>query len=181
MNGNGSEKPLAYLDSNIFFRLYDDKASKDVLDALEKLADNDAIELVTSKETMAELQREERQIKRVTFKLLYRLIKKAKEHSLTYQEEVGAWGTMQWGDPWGGGIVTCTKPLFTELRRIFPDEPDAKHIAQAIMENCNYFVTLDKKTIINKAVPHSKLLLAIGNGIQFLTPQELALALEKNP
>jgi len=43
---------------------------------------------------------------------------------------------------------TIEDPLYTELKKILPDENDALHVFQAMKSGCIYFVTTDRKTIL---------------------------------
>lgn len=168
-----------YLDTCVLMRLFDQDVTKDDLRSLEIIADNPDIVLVTSDETYAEISKEVDQKKRTTYKLLYRLIEKT-NHPSVYIEHVGGWGTFAWGEaPWGGGTVAREKPLYTALRSVFPDEPDVKHIAQASMEQCEYFLTFDVKTIISKAKANAELINNVCNGLAFLTPEYLVRRISK--
>ncbi len=50
----------------------------------------------------------------------------------------------------GQGIIPFARedPVFTKLKEILPDETDQHHLYQAIRNSCDYFMTLDKKTIL---------------------------------
>lgn len=64
------------------------------------------------------------------------------------------------------------KPLLKKLRNIF-DSDDAEHIFQAIVGGCRYFITIDKKTILNRVEDKKVLLEEICPDLEFVSPSEL--------
>jgi hypothetical protein len=71
----------------------------------------------------------------------------------------------------GGG--QRTDPLFKALQGILPDEPDARHIFQAVKNKVDYFLTVDKRTILRHRV-------AVENccGIKVFNPKEMVQVIE---
>jgi hypothetical protein len=63
--------------------------------------------------------------------------------------------------------------LFKGLRSILPDEADARHVFQAVKNGVNYFLTVDKKTILRHRA-------AVENycGIKVFSPKEMVEVIE---
>jgi len=94
------------------------------------------------------------------------------EKSQNFVEKVSraGWGAVMWGEaPWGGGVVDVD-PVFQKIRSIFPGEADQRHIFLAIRNKIEYFVTYDKKTILNQAKEHEREIQELG--IKILSPLE---------
>ena len=72
----------------------------------------------------------------------------------------------------GHDIMFTDRELLRKLEQVF-DPPDAEHIYQAIQGGCRYFVTLDKKSILDRIEPNQALLDTICNGMEFLPPSDL--------
>jgi len=53
-----------------------------------------------------------------------------------------------WLDPNTGTVVQS--PVYASLRRILPDEPDARMIAIGVEHSQDYFMTDDRKSILNR-------------------------------
>ena len=70
----------------------------------------------------------------------------------------------------GGG--TRVDPLYSELKRLLPDEFDVQHVFQAIKSGADYFVTTDSRTILRYSEA-----LQSKYGLRAITPSELAGAL----
>lgn len=115
-------------------------------DALDTLCDLDNIDLTTSRKSLDEFLNYKGRDLRVALKLIYKIINKTPSRpSLSYS---GGWGSAPWGTmSWGGGSTQDIKR--TKLREIF-DLIDADHIYEASESNCQYFLTLDRKTILKR-------------------------------
>jgi hypothetical protein len=63
--------------------------------------------------------------------------------------------------------------LFKALRSILPDEPDVRHVFHAVKNGVNYFLTVDKRTILRHRV-------AVENccGIKIFDPKEMVQVIE---
>ena len=82
------------------------------------------------------------------------------------------YGQVMFNEAAFNGSVDRENPLFTQLKTIF-DLDDAEHIFQAHKRNMDYFLTLDKKTIINRAVLNKDKLQQTGISLKFVLPTEL--------
>jgi len=159
-----------YIDTCIFSRLLDLKITNNELEALNLVSDIEKLEFITSEKTLEEFLNTKDDKRRKALRVLFRLVTKVKNIHLT-QTEPALWGTIMWGEaPWGGG-VTREKPLFKKLKNIF-DADDSNHIFQAINNECDYFLTLDRKTILSRIKPNKNELATITK-MQFVSPLEL--------
>ena len=70
------------------------------------------------------------------------------------------------------GFAEKEDTLVSRLKVIF-DKDDAEHIYQAQKNNMDYFLTLDKKTILNRASSNRDKLTAAKVTIRFVLPAEL--------
>lgn len=154
----------AYLDTCIVSGLAKEDIADQELKALDKLLEyskNDLISLFTSNSTLDELQKipEKYRSKHLRIYNLLSDIPTAVKSNVTNVLFMP------------GPILFLKNAdyLFTELKNILPDEKDAEHILNAAKQNIIYFVTLDKKTILEfsekieikakiKAVKPSKLI-----------------------
>jgi len=70
-------------------------------------------------------------------------------------------------------------PLFTKLKQIF-DKDDAELIFQAEKNNLDYFLTLDKRTILNRLREKEDQLKEIGLKVKIVSPSQLVKELQLN-
>lgn len=78
--------------------------------------------------------------------------------------------------PFGGG-VTRVDQQYAKLKEIF-DHEDSFHIFQAIKNDCIYFLTLDKKTILSIADANKKVVKEITQ-MKFVSPVQLSHLLSR--
>lgn len=171
------KKNLTYVDTCILSRIVDLRFSKKIGDAVNILCDIDNVEMVTSPKTLDEFMKATDDKKRTALKLLFKIISKLqKKETLIYNP--ATWGSGVWGEfVWGGGS-NSEDPDYTKIKKIF-DIDDADHIYQAHKNNCDYFLTLDKKTILDRAKTYEKDLLSIPVKMKFVNPVDLVEKLSK--
>jgi predicted nucleic acid-binding protein len=166
-----------YVDNALVSRFTDPLKGKDFsisdadAEAILKICSS-KVELVTSDETLNEVldatDLKQRAMLVLITTLATRVPSQPTMHSLS-----GSIGSMAVGaTPIGGGGV-YVDPLLSALWGIF-DQGDAKHVFQAIKNDCSYFVTLDQKTIVARAKEKSVELSRICPNLKFVTPTELA-------
>ena len=162
-----------YLDTNILSRIPDLKVSEETANALAKLAGLGMIRFVTSQKTKQEILRTSSQQRSSLLQFLYALIEKVPTYTVHYSGAIGAApiGATPIGGDW-------TDPAYSELKRIF-DADDAEHIIQALRAKCDYFMTLDRKTILNRAQHHLNELKGVCGGMALLSPEDLVCHIEK--
>jgi len=97
---------------------------------------------------------------RPSHSIVYDLLREIKLSNYSYSDS----GLMMMG--MGGGAREDA--VFTELKTLLPDEPDAKHVFQAIKGSANVFLTVDSKTILKH-----KDILEKTYPIKMLLPSEL--------
>jgi hypothetical protein len=93
-------------------------------------------------------------------------------------EHSGAYGEGAYGEgPYSGG---WTDPIYQALKAVF-DPADAAHIAHAVHSNCEYFLTLDQKTILDRVKKHAAAVKDACGGLRFVTPEQLVQELRLSP
>jgi hypothetical protein len=155
------------LDTNILSRIPDLKLSEKSARAYEELSKRTDVKLVTSPKTSREIRDTPNQTRASILQFLYSLFQKVPMHTAVYSGCLG--GAPLGCTPLGGGM---TSPIFRELMTIF-DHDDAEHIFQAIKSGCNYFLTLDRKSILNKIEVNSEKLLVLCPNLVFASPEEI--------
>ena len=138
-----------YLDTCVLSNLLQNEIDDDQLDALDYIVDDKELELVTSNKTLDEFLNTPDDRRRKSLKVLFKIIGKvyAPPHKRHYSGLVGdaPFGVV----PMGGGSVTVVDGLSSGLCKIF-DENDAEHIYISKKSGCDYFLTLDRRTILNR-------------------------------
>jgi len=103
--------------------------------------------------------------------VIYSLFKKVPEKN--YLEGYTATlGSAALGTVALGGGFSRESPLYTFLKTIF-DPDDAQHIFQAESNGVQYFLTLDERTILNRAKSNNLLLAQNGVKIKFASPVDI--------
>ncbi len=95
------------------------------------------------------------------------------------------WGDYGWGcGPWGGGQKSHYK-LLDRIREAVgnetpensKDDRDARHLMHSVLYGCDFFLTMDYKTIVDKLSPMPKNLEVFleknGFSLNIVTPSEL--------
>jgi hypothetical protein len=143
---------------------------KEQLKALEKIYDCNYINLVVSEEIFKEFVKTKENNIRIALKLFYKLIKKIDTANII-RFEVG-W-SFPWKFPINFGVAEEDK-IFSKLKKIFKNG-DELHIYNAIKADCEYFLTLDYRTILNK-IKKCKVaeeMKEICPNLRFVDPKEL--------
>jgi hypothetical protein len=137
-------------------------------DALDLISDLEGVMMMTSQKTLDEFKNSKDKNLMVALKLIYKIISKTPTRpSMSY----GGWGSGSWGAvPFGGG--STQDPKLTKLRSIFK-QVDASHIYEASESGCNYFLTTDRKTILNKYKSRKTEIDAFVGGLRIVDPVEL--------
>lgn len=143
------DKKLIYLDTCVLSRITDLKFESDIANALEKICDSEKTELVTSDKTLEEFNNVKNDKKKTAFRLIYKLISKIQKKNPIIVTNSALFGDALFGSVPFGGDDSHVDELLIELNKFF-DKDDSDHIYQAIKNDCDYFLTLDYKTIINR-------------------------------
>jgi len=134
-----------YIDNCVFSKLLRDTIDdKEQLKALEKIYDCDYINLVVSEEIFKEFIKTKEDNIRIALKLIYKLIKKIDTADIIRFK--GGF-SVPFSFPISFGTVVEDE-IFSKLKKIFKNG-DEVHIYNAIKSDCKYFLTLDRKTILD--------------------------------
>ncbi len=138
-----------YLDTCVLSRLVDNGMSDDQLEALERIADDKNIDLVSSKKTLEEFETTSALRKKRNLKVLFKLVQKvfAPPAVSHYSGLIG--DTPIGVALMGGGSGSWEHPTYSRLKSVF-DNDDAEHIYIAKEGGCDVFLTLDFRTIIRR-------------------------------
>lgn len=161
-----------YLDTNILSRVADLKLSGRAARAYPMLAENGEVVLLTSSETKRELARTPEPVRNDVLRFLCALIEKVPDRIGEVSAVIGRarYGTTMYG----GGLVD---PRLEGLRAIFEPE-DAKHIFLAASAGCDYFLTLDEKTILSRARARAAEVVRLCGSMRLASPEEIMDLLE---
>ena len=152
--------------------MVDMRINQERADAYAKLADAPNIRFVTSEKASEEVRRATSQQRSAVLQLLVAFIEKVEGKRLEYARAYGegAYGAGLYGGAW-------TDPLFAQLKSIF-DTDDAEHVAQAVHADCDFFLTLDERTILDRVARHRDVVDGVCGGMRFATPEGLANELQ---
>jgi len=159
-----------YLDTNIVSRYKTLKGIKPIYAvALSVIKKNSArFDFYTSKKVKDELDNRPSNPSGVIYNLFKKVPEKNYLEGFAATYGSAAYGTMGYG----GGGGSRENSLYTFLKTIF-DLDDAQHIFQAEINGIEYFLTLDEKTILNRAKLHDLPFTQKGLKIKFVSPVEL--------
>ena len=167
-----------YLDTNIVSRYGSLKGIKPTFTAaLAAIKNNPArFDFYTSKKVKDELDNRASRPEGVVYTLFQRVPEK--NYLEGYSSALGSapLGAMAFG----GGGGSRESPLYTFLKTIF-DPDDAQHIFQAESNGVQYFLTLDEKTILNRAKANDALLTQRGVRTKFVSPVDVEALPCKDP
>jgi len=174
--GNAERRKISiYLDTSIVSRIRDYGRLDDAAaQALEKLSEfSHQIHYVTSDTLTNEVARTKDPRTRGALLLFAAIIDKV---PWEVPEHPGGWGGAPFGVmPWGA--AGWTHPLYAGLSEIF-DRLDAHHLFLAVRAECDYFLTLDRKTIIERATAEQTRVSELCGKTTIVDPQELCRTLE---
>lgn len=165
------KKRTIYLDTNILSELHESDMAESIALALARLVEIEGINFVTSIKTKAEILRTPDKVKNAKLQIFYAFINKTPIRRI-YISHGGAIGTGAIGaDALGGGGWDEPDPLYVQLETIF-EEDDAHHIFQAVVGNCDYFMTLDEKTILRRVARHLDDIQKLCGAMKFVSPED---------
>lgn len=165
-----------YVDTCILSNLREGKLDENHLSALDKICDMNEVELVTSKKMLEEFLNTKDDKIRIALKVLYKIMAKIPYESLlTYQ--TSAFNRMGFNRGGFNSMIQGEDYLFTQLKQIFT-EADAEHIFQAVKANCEFFLTVDYKTILKKVEQNQRKIGDICPVTKFVDPPKLLMELK---
>lgn len=160
-----------YLDTNLISRIRDGRVTaRDAL-ALEQLSEfSRHIHYVTSDRLTNEVARTRDPRTRGVLLLLAATLEKVPWEIANLSGCIGGAPIGAVSD--GGG---WTHPIYAGLFKIF-DEADAHHIFLAVQGGCDYFLTIDRRTIIDRLSSHTNRVAELCGRTKIVEPSELAEA-----
>jgi len=165
-----------YLDSNLIFDPSKiENIKENEAEALEILADlkqKEEIEFYTSEKTKREIEKHKNIKKKGILKFYYSFIQNIPEKNII---KSAIFNEIGFNEVTFNGRVE--DQLFTELKQIF-DQNDAEHIFQAEKINLDYFLTLDKKTILNRIKQNANRFKKLNLKIHIVSPTQLVQELD---
>jgi len=169
--GTDDMRQRVYIDTNILGLVFDTTVAQDVAEAIGELCDFESLEFVTSRKTLQEILNHGALEKRCLLKLIYRFMSKLPETNLVGFVPA-LFGAVMFGEATFAGGAKRTDAIFSNLKQLF-DSDDAEHIFQAVRGQCQFFLTLDSRTILERARRYQQQLTTICPDLRFVAPREL--------
>ncbi len=168
-----------YLDTNIVSRINDLRVKDDDIAALCAIAEKynlQEVQFFTSRKTLDEIQKIEDSRKKGMISFFYHLIANIPTVNLV-DHIAGGFGSAPFGIASFGGGYSKENTLFKKLKTLF-DSDDAEHIFYAENSNIDFFLTLDRETILDRIKNEKEKFHDIGLKIKIVSPQELVYMLQ---
>jgi hypothetical protein len=162
------KKRVVYLDTCVLSVIADDqKITLREAKALAQLAERDDLEFATSLKALDEILRTPDEKRRAILRFIFALMDKVHFHVLEFDGTFGgsAFSEGTFADDW-------KDPTLSQLQTIF-DRPDAEHITHAINNRCDFFLTLDTRTILQRVQAHRDTVSKICGALEFASPESL--------
>jgi predicted nucleic acid-binding protein len=160
-----------YLDANLIFDPSKiDNINQGEAEALKILSESQRVKFYVSEKVKKEIEKHKNPKKKDYLLFLYNLIQKIPEENII-QGGPALFDTAMFGCTMFDGDAK-EDPLFTKLKQIF-DKDDAELIFQAEKNDLDYFLTSDKKTILNRLRVKGDQLKEIGLKVRIVSPSQL--------
>lgn len=161
------EQQTVYLDVNILSRIPDLRVTEGTANALQAISRSGKFKFVTSQKTLQEILQTQDAKRSAMLQFLFMLLEKVKFHTVYYSGCVG-------GAPIGATPINgdWEDSLYVNLKGYF-DPDDAEHIVQAVRAKCDFFLTLDKDTILDRATAHEEGISRLCGKMAFVSPEQL--------
>jgi len=174
---NQEQQSTVYLDTSLISEPSRvDNMREEELEALRILSGNSRLRFYTSEKTKREIAKHKNPKKRNYLVFLYNLIEKIPEEN-TIKSVPACFNNVGFNEAGFDGSVDREDPLLTSLKGIF-DKDDAEHIFQAEKHNLDYFLTLDKRTILNRIGEKQNQLKILNLRIHIVSPMQLVKELQ---
>ena len=168
-----------YLDANLIFdQSKIDNITQEEVEALAILPKPPRVNFYVSEKVKKEIKELGNPKKRNYLIFLYNLIQEIPEENII-QGAPAMFGSTMFGSTMFGGGRKIEDPLFIKLKQIF-DKDDAELIFQAEKNDLDYFLTLDKRTILNRLHGKEDQLKETGLKIRIVSPSQLVKELDLN-
>ena len=166
-----------YLDANLIFDPSKiDNIIQEEAEALKSLSESPRIKFYVSEKVKKEIEKHKNPKKKDYLLFLYNLIQKIPEENII---KSGATLNSAMLNSVMLNEGTSEDPLFTKLKQIF-DKDDAELIFQAEKNDLDYFLTLDKRTILNRLREKEEQLKEIGLKVRIVSPSQIVKELQLN-
>ena len=163
-----------YLDTNIISRIRDGYCSRDDLNSIARIMEYKE-SIFTSEKTKREIDKYKNQAGKKELNAIYNSLKKIPEANVI-KTIPAMFNAIRFNEATFNGSARREDPLFSDMKAIF-DEDDAEHIFQAEKNELDFFLTLDKNTILDRVISKKDKLEELNVKIRFVSPQELAIIL----
>ena len=161
-----------YVDTCIVSKIFDDSIDPTELKALYEVVQNRNIDFNTSHIVLEEFLKHPDDHKRAGLAILFKLFKLNPKQKPTVA--LGCYGVPLFGEAMYNDPNEKEDPLFKSIKEVFTQKDrDPEHIFQAVKSGCDYFLTLDERSILRKARNSAKKLNQICPNIKFVSPVEL--------
>jgi len=172
MEKQGLIEVKVYLDTNLIFDpIKIDDIELGEAEALKILSESQRVKLYVSEKVKKEIEKHKNPIKKNYLLFLYNLIQKVPEENII-KDVPSLFDAVMFDEAVFDGNVKKEDPLFIKLKQIF-DKEDAELIFQAEKNDLDYFLTLDKKTILNRLREKEDQLKEIGLKVKIVSPSQL--------
>jgi hypothetical protein len=167
-----NKKYKVYVDTCIVSKIFDNSIDPKDLKALYDLVQNNNIDFNTSHIALEEFLNNSDDNKRAGLAVLFKLFKLSPKHRSTVS--LVCYGAPLFGEALFNDPNEKEDPLLKSIKEVFTQKDrDPEHIFQAVKSECDYFLTLDERSILRKARNNFKKLNQICPNIKFVSPIEL--------
>lgn len=167
-----------YLDTCTLSFLYKKDVDIKQAEALLSIIKNKDLEIVTSAMTKVEIDNAQNDYDRVVLNILYEMVGKvyAIPPKIPYSGRIGE---TPWGVPLGSsGYITDA--IYVTLEPFFKDKNDVAQIYYAVKTKCDYFLTVDKKTILKPYEKNRSVFDELIKPTKIVDPLTLVVQLKKD-
>ena len=167
-----------YLDTSILSRFMDQRLVISEADAraLKLLGENQEVYFVVSLKVKQELEKVPNPIRNDLLQFIYFAYQEI-PHRICEVASRGCYGSARYGSTRYGRSGGWVHPTFQGLRGIFEPD-DAEHIFFASEDECDYFLTLDKHTILSRVRANPQEIRSLCGKMRFGSPEEVLALIE---
>lgn len=162
------------MDTCIFSNLIQQKIKSEDLKALEKISGYNNVEFVTSPVTLEEFNDTSQNSIRTALKVFYKIINKIS--NVNFINFKGGF-SLPFRFPTKFGKAEEDE-LYKKIKKIFKKK-DINHIFNAIKDNCDFFLTLDYKSILKKTENNRGFIQKTCPNLKFADPKTLLKIIQK--
>jgi len=165
-----------YFDTCILSRFTDLRISVRDAQSLPLLREIQGVQIVVSSKVKQELKEVPNPIRNPMLQFLYMCFQEIPDRILE-TPSLGCYGSARYGSTMYGGGGGWVHPALQGLREIF-DSADAEHIFLAAEDGCDYFVTLDERSILSRVRANQRGVESLCGKMRFGSPAEVLALIE---